>query len=117
MALVAVGVGETGSAAERGAAAARRALDGLAGRKPAAAVVLSAYHGLDHHAALAQVRALLGPTPLVGGTTFGEIVGARHLEGSVVVWLLAGDDVRAAEGLGLGMAADSFAAGAESARL
>ncbi|MEK7858113.1 MAG: FIST N-terminal domain-containing protein [Elusimicrobiota bacterium] len=113
-----VGVGASSGADSRqaGQAAARQALAGCAGLPPAGAVVFSGYHGLDHGELLAGVREVLGHTPLVGGTTFGEIAGPELSEGSVVVWLLAGRAVRAAVGLGTGVAKDAFAAGAQAAK-
>lgn len=113
---VGVGAARAEDSRKAGQAAAHQALAGCAGLPPACAIVFSGYHGLDHAELLSGVREVLGHTPLVGGTTFGEIAGPELSEGSVVVWLLAGASVRAAAGLGLGMAKDAFAAGAAAAQ-
>lgn len=113
MAKISVGVG---SSKTSGAEAARAALAGCSGLPPAAALVFSAYRGVDHYAVLKGVRDALPGVPLAGGTTFGEISGPELLEGSTVVWLLAGKGLSASTGLGKGMGRDPFAAGAQAAR-
>jgi hypothetical protein len=105
VARVALGVGHAAAAREgAGAAAANAARDALAGAPARAALLFLPYRGAAHRKIAREVRDTLGSEiPIVGGTTYGEIVQGRPVEGEVVVALIGGEGVRASAALGPGV--------------
>lgn len=107
-----------GRASSRGSAAAQaaelwRAAAGLPA-PPRALILFSPFAGKDHQAIVAELSRLSGGCPLVGGTTYGAILGGA-LEEEAHVLLALGGDLRAGLGLGTGLAHDAFAAGRRAA--
>lgn len=102
--MVAMGIGHAPAQDEGAAtAAARAALDGLKGAPLRAALLFLPYRGCAHRKVAREVKAALGDVPIVGGTTYGEIVAGRPVEGEIVVVAFGGESVRAGAAIGAGV--------------
>src|SRR5688500_8914986 len=102
--MVAMGIGHAPASAEgAGTTAAKAALEALRGEPARAALLFLPYRGCAHRKVAREVHAALGDIPLVGGTTYGEIVGARPQEGEVVVVAIGGEGVAAGAAMGAGV--------------
>lgn len=82
--------------------------------QPACGLLFSPYKGIDHARLSAGIHAAWTGGPIVGGTTYGAIHGAKLEEESVLLMALGGD-LAAAAGIGKGMGKDAFAAGRQAA--
>ncbi len=82
---------------------------------PRALILFSPFSGKEHLGVVAELSRLSGGCPLIGGTTYGAILGSSLEEEAHVLLALSGD-IRAGLGLGTGLAHDAFAAGRSAAQ-
>lgn len=85
----------------------RQCREQLGSERPRAALVFASVE-YDHSILLAKLSAAWPGLPVIGSTTDGEVSSqAGYLADSVLVVLLAGDDIRAEAGLGNGISVDT----------
>ncbi len=113
MSAITLGVGKSHleDSHEAGAEACRDAL-GKAGGVADVLIVFAAMR-FDHKALLSGVTAVAGETPMVGGTTAGEISPDGFSEGSVVIMAIRSNVLSLLPGIGLHMSRDE-ASGAKA---
>jgi len=105
-----VGVGRS-SAPESFTAGCDAATQALGGREAAGVLLVFGSTRFDHRRLLEGVTSVAGDTPLVGGTTAGEISSAEFSTRSVVVMALSSDTLSFTTGIGKDMSRDEAACG------
>ena len=96
-----------------GTEAAKQALGKLHG-KPKVLIVFGAMQ-FNHRELISGISSVVGDTPMVGGTTAGEISTAGFSTGSVVVMALNNEDLEFVTGIGHDMSGNEAACSMEMA--
>lgn len=108
-----IGWSKSPDATRAGREAAEAALEAITPRMPKLGLVFGS-SWLDQAALLQSVHATLGTVPLAGASTAGEIVAAGPMSHSVVVALLAGEQLACSMGLGQEVDRDPREAGQQA---
>lgn len=112
---VGIGVSAVSNPFSAGAEAAKKAVEELGAEKPDALIVFSAPK-LAQQRLLDGIRSVTKNTPMVGGTTAGEISTYGLSVGSVVVMALKSKDIKFYEGVGKNISKSEIKAGSELAK-
>lgn len=112
-----IGVGVSTNISDRnaGAEAAKRAIDGLGNKNPDALIIFAAPK-FNHKKLLIGVTSITNKTPMIGGTTAGEISTFGLSVNSVVIMALKSKDIKFYVGIGNGISKSEEKAGMELAR-